>query len=72
MPVVLSDTRWFHLPYFIDNFSRKFLAVIVDAKLSRIQFAGKLNRIAKMRDYPCFVISDCDTDIVMNAILRWQ
>jgi putative transposase len=53
-------------------FSRECLAAIVDTSLSGIRVARELDRIAEMRGYPCMVVSDNGTELISNAILKWQ
>lgn len=41
-----------------DDISPDCLAVVVDTSLSGDRVARELDRIAKMRGYPCMVVSD--------------
>ena len=47
----------------IDDVSRKCLACVVDTSLSRQRVARELDNIARLRGYPCMVVSDNDEGI---------
>tara|TARA_R100001369_G_scaffold31432_1_gene55833 strand:+ start:149 stop:322 length:174 start_codon:yes stop_codon:yes gene_type:complete len=53
-------------------FSQKCFAAAVDTSLSFIRAARKVDQIAKIRGYPCMVVSDNGTGLTSNAILKWQ
>ena len=47
-------------------------AAVVDASLAGERVASGLDRIAEIRGYPCMVVSDKGTELISNAILKWQ
>lgn len=53
-------------------FSQKCFAAAVDTSLSFIRVIRKVDQIAKIRGYPCMVVSDNGTGLTSNAILKWQ
>ncbi len=68
----LSCGRRFHILNVIDDFSREYLAALVDTSLSGERVARELDRIAQIRGYPYMVVSDIGTEPTSNAILTWQ
>lgn len=68
----LSDGRRFRVLCVIDDFSRECLASVVDTSLSGQRVARELDNIARVRGYPCVVVSDNGTELTSNAILKWQ
>lgn len=68
----LSDARRFRVLCVIDDFSRECLATVVDTSLSGQRVGRELDNIARVRGYPCMVVSDNGTELTSNAILRWQ
>lgn len=68
----LSDGRRFRVLCVIDDFSRECLATVVDTSLSGQRVGRELDNIARVRGYPCMVVSDNGTELTSNAILRWQ
>ena len=59
----LSDGRRFRVLCVIDDFSREFLATVVDNSISGIRVARELDTIAERRGYPCMVVSDNGTEL---------
>jgi putative transposase len=68
----LSDGRRFRVLCVIDDFSRECLACVADTSLSGQRVARELDNIARLRGYPCMVVSDNGTELTSNAILKWQ
>jgi putative transposase len=68
----LSDGRRFRVLCVIDDFSRECLAAVVDTSLSGQRVGRELDSIARVRGYPCVVVSDNGTELTSNAILKWQ
>lgn len=68
----LSDRRRFRVLCVLDDFSREFLAAVVDTSLSGQRVARELDKIARTRGHPCMVVSDNGTELTSNAILKWQ
>ena len=68
----LSDGRRFRVLCVIDDFSRECLAAVVDTSLSGQRVGRELDSIARVRGYPCMVVSDNGTELTSNAILKWQ
>ena len=68
----LSYGRKFRILCVINDFSREYLATVVDTSLSGHRVAPELDRIAEMRGNPCMVVSDNGTQLTSNAILKWQ
>ncbi|MFC4734903.1 IS3 family transposase, partial [Salipiger abyssi] len=68
----LSDGRRFRVLCVIDDFSRECLATVVDTSLSGQRVGRELDSIARVRGYPCMVVSDNGTELTSNAILKWQ
>ena len=68
----LSDGRRFRVLCVIDDFSRECLACVADTSLSGQRVARELDNIARLRGYPCMVVSDNGTELMLNAILKWQ
>ena len=54
----LSDGRRFRILCVIDDFSRECLAAVVDTSLPRQRVGRELDSIARVRGYPCMVVSD--------------
>lgn len=48
------------------------MACVVDTSLSGQREALELDSIARIRGYPCMVVSDNGTKRTSNAILKWQ
>ncbi len=69
---ILACGRRFRVLCVIDDFSRECLAAVVDTSLSGRRVARELDRIAERRGYPCMVVSDNGTELISNAILKWQ
>lgn len=53
-------------------YQTRCLATVVDTSLSGHRVARQLDRIAEMRGYPCMVVSDIETELTSNAMLKWQ
>ena len=80
----LSDGRRFRVLCVIDDFSRECLACVADTSLSGQRVARELDNIARLRGYPCMVVSEralsaigprtmpSGTELTSNAILQWQ
>ncbi|MBK5923189.1 hypothetical protein CCR90_05210 [Rhodovulum sulfidophilum] len=68
----LSDGCRFRVPCVIDDFSREWLACVVERSLSGQRVAHELDSIAPARDYPCMVVSDNGTELKSDAILEWK
>jgi len=68
----LEDGRRFRVLNVFDNFSRECLAAVVDTSISGARVARELDRIAELRGYPCMVVSDNGTELISNAMLKWQ
>jgi len=68
----LSDGRRFRILCVIDDFSREYLAAVVDTSIAGIRVARELDRIAEMQGLPCTVVSDNGTELTSNAMLNWQ
>ena len=68
----LSDGHRFRVLCVIDDFSRECLAAVVDTSLSGQRVGRELDSIARVRGYPCMVVSDNGTELTSNAILKWQ
>ncbi|WP_353471547.1 IS3 family transposase [Salipiger sp. H15] len=68
----LSDGRRFRVLCVIDDYSRECLATVVDTSLSGLRVGRELDSIARVRGYPCMVVSDNGTELTSNAILSWQ
>ena len=56
----------------IDDFSRECLAAVVGTSIGGARVARELDRIAELRGYPHMVVSDNDTGLTSNAMLKWQ
>jgi putative transposase len=54
----LSDGRRFRVLCVIDDYSRECLATVVDTSLSGQRVGRELDSIARLRGYPCMVVSD--------------
>lgn len=54
----LSDGRRFRVLCVIDDFSREWLACVVDTSLSGQCVARERDNIARLRGYPCMVVSE--------------
>ena len=52
--------------------SRECLAAVVDTSIGGARVARELGFIAGLRGYPCMVVSDNDTDLTSNAMLKRQ
>ncbi|XCC97817.1 IS3 family transposase (plasmid) [Salipiger sp. H15] len=80
----LLDGRRFRVLCVIDDFSRECLAAVVDTSLSGQRVGRELDSIARVRGYPCMVVSEralsaigprtmaSGTELTSNAILKWQ
>jgi len=51
---------------------KEHLAAVVDTSISGVRVARELDRIAKIRGYPCMVVSDNGTELTSNAIPKRQ
>ena len=58
MPCRARDGRRFRVLCVIDDFSRECLAAVVDTSLSGQRVGRELDSIARVRGYPCMVVSD--------------
>ena len=47
-------------------------AAVVDTSIGGARVARELDRIAELRGYPCFVVSDKRTKLTSNTMLKWQ
>jgi putative transposase len=56
----------------INDFSRECLATVIDNSLSGDRVVRELDAIAEWRGYPLMVVSDNGTDLISNAMLKWQ
>ncbi|PRZ43252.1 integrase-like protein, partial [Tritonibacter scottomollicae] len=54
----LSDGRRFRVLCVIDDFSWECLATVVETSLSGQRVGRELDNIARVRGYPCMVVSD--------------
>ena len=54
----------------IDDFSREFLAAVVDTSIGGARVARELDRIAELGGYPCMAVSDNGTEFTSNAMLK--
>ena len=72
MSDALEARRRFRMLNVIDDFSRECLAAVVDTSISGARVARELDRIADLRGYPCFLVSDNGTELTSNAMLKWQ
>ena len=68
----LAWGRQFRVLCIIDDFSRECLGAIVETSITGHQVARELDRVAKLRGYPCMVVSDNGTELTSNAIPTWQ
>ena len=68
----LSYGRRFRVLCVIDDFSPECLATIVDTSLSGERVGCELDNIARVHGYPCMVANDNGTELISNAILKWQ
>lgn len=55
-----------------EGISRECLAAVVDTFIIRGRVARELDLIAEMPGYPCMVVSDNETELTSNAIVKWQ
>lgn len=68
----LCDGRRFRILCVIDDYSREYLASVVDTSLSGQRVARELDQIAEERGYPAMIVSDNGTEFTSNAMLRWH
>lgn len=55
----------------IDDFSRECMAAIAAKSILGDRMAWQLDRIARIRGYPCLVMNDNETELTSYAILTW-
>ncbi|SMY09451.1 Integrase core domain protein [Flavimaricola marinus] len=72
MSNALEDGRRFHVLNVFDDFNRECLAAVVDTFIGCARVVRELDKIAKLRGYPCMVVSDNGTGLTSNAMLKWQ
>lgn len=68
----LAAGRRFRILCLIDDFSLECLATVVDTLISGIREARELDRIVEMRGLPCMKVSDNGSELMSNAMLKWQ
>jgi len=56
----------------VDDFTREYLALIVDTSISGRRVARELDTIIATRKKPLMVVSDDGTELTSHANLRWQ
>ena len=56
----------------IDDFSHECLACVVDTSLPGQRLAPELDNIARLRGYPCMLVSGNGTELTSNATLQLQ
>ncbi len=69
---MLASGRRFRILTVVDDFTRECLGRVVDTSLTGLRVGRELDRIAKLRGYPCMIVSDNGTELTSNAILTWQ
>ena len=69
---MLVDGRRFRVLVIVDDFTREFLALIVDTSISGRRVARELNAIVAARKKPAIIVSDNGTELTSHAILCWQ
>lgn len=53
------------------DFTREYLALVVDTSPSRVRVAPELDAIIATRGMPSMIVSDNGTELTSLAILRW-
>jgi putative transposase len=56
----------------VDDFTRKCLALIVDASLPSPRIVRELDTIVAIRGRPAMIVSDNGTELTSRAVLRWS
>jgi len=69
---VLADGRRFRVLVVVDDFTREWLALVVDTSISGRRVARELDAIVAARKKPAMIVSDNGTELTSHAILRWQ
>lgn len=69
---ILSSSRRFRKLNVTDDFSHKFLAVVVDTSLPGIPVGRELDRVVEIRGYLCMVAAKSRMERIRNAILKFQ
>ena len=72
MSDILSCGRRFRNLNVIDDFSREYLAAVVDTSLLGERVGRALDRLPEIRRDPCMVVRDNGTELTSNAILKGQ
>lgn len=67
-----EECRRFRILCVIDDFSREWLATVVDNSISGERVARELDAIAERRSYPLMAVSGDGTELTSNAMLEWQ
>jgi len=65
----LACSRRFRVLNVIDDYSREWLACMVDTSLSGRRVVRQLTTIAERRGLPCMVVSDNGTELTSHAVL---
>jgi putative transposase len=69
---MLADGRRFRVLVIVDDFTREWLALIVDTSICGRRVARELDTIIATRKKPLMAVSDNGTELTSHAILRWQ
>jgi putative transposase len=56
----------------VDDFSREYVALVVDGLPSGIRVTRELNQLLEMRGTPGMVVSDNGAEFTSRAMLAWQ
>jgi putative transposase len=65
------DGRRLRILVVVDDCTRECLALIPDTSISGTRVARELDRLLAERGKPGTIVSDNDTELTSNAILRW-
>jgi transposase InsO family protein len=69
---VLAEGPRFRALVIVDDFTRGYLAPVVDTSSSGRRVARELDAIVMARGKPLMIVSDNGTEFTSYAILRWQ
>jgi putative transposase len=63
----MANGRHFRILTVVDDFTRKYLGLVVDTSLTGPRVVRELDRIIEHRGPPCMIVSDNGTELTSNA-----
>lgn len=68
----MTDGRRLRILAVVDDYTREYLALVVDTSISGIRVSPELGKIVAVRGRPAGIVSDNATELTSTAILAWS